>query len=535
METPSKVFLRKASGLVREISFTDVLLYNVAQISIGIGIAYIVLFCPSFYPGSSMELSILITTVGCMFFALVYALFSVIMPRSGGDYVFVSRTVHPAIGFAMNWNFVVWELFYVGWSAGLFGFLGLSTFFAVLGSITGNSQMESYAAFAASPNGYVIVGTIAIMFFTLLLVFGARTYFKFQSASFIIALVGSVLTIFVLATSNSTSFVTAFNNYASLLGVSSKDAYHQIINEAVTAGYTAGAPFSWDATLKSTLWPFLALAISMLSTVFAGEIKGVKKNQMIGIPASLLLCGGVFIVMAYLIVNVVGYDFLGAVAYLYYVNPSVYPLPTMPWYSLFAALLSTNVILTFLIMISFAIWSVYWVGVCAIYSSRCIFAWSIDRLTPKWVGYVSERYRTPVAAVLLSMGIGWVFLIIYAYTPYLVTLVGMLGLAITILVVCIAGLILPFRRKELYEKSPANYQVAGMPVISILSLGGIIYLLYTIYLFLIDNVVAANTLSNEISIVGIIISGFVYFYVARAYQKKKGIDVDLAYREIPIE
>ena len=535
METSSKVFLRKASGLVREISFTDVLLYNIAQIGIGIGIAYIVLFAPSFYPGSSMELSILITTIGCMFFAIVYALFSVTMPRSGGDYVFMTRTLHPAIGFALNWNFAIWELFYVGWSAGLFGFLGLSTFFAILGPITGNAQMATYAAFVASPNGYVIVGTIAIILFTLLLVFGARTYFKFQTVSFIIAFVGSLLSVFVLAASSPASFITAFNNYASVLGVSSKDAYHDIINAAVKAGYTTGAPFSWDATLRSTLWPFLALAISMLSTVFAGEIKGVKKNQMIGIPASLFLCGALFVAMAYFIVHIVGYDFLGAIAYLYYVNPTAYPLPTAPWYSPFVALLSSNVVVTLVILASFAIWSVYWVGVCAIYSSRSMLAWSFDRLTPKWLGYVSEKYRTPVAAVLLSMGIGWVFLIIYAYTPYLVTLVGMLGLAITILVVCVAGLILPFRRKELFEKSPANYRVAGIPVISIFSLGGIIYLVYTIYLFLIDSVVAANTTSNEIAIVGIIVSGFVYFYAARAYQKRQGIDVDLAYKEVPIE
>jgi hypothetical protein len=50
-----------------------------------------------------------------------------------------------------------------------------------------------------------------------------------------------------------------------------------------------------------------------------------------------------------------------------------------------------------------------------------------------------------------------------------------------------------------------------------------------------DSVVAANTPSNEIAIVGIIISGFVYFCAARAYQKRKGIEVDLAYKEVPIE
>jgi amino acid transporter len=535
LTAPSKVFLRKASGLVREISFTDVLLYNVAQISIGIGIAYIVLFDPSFYPGSSMELSILITMIGCMFFAMVYALFSVVLPRSGGDYVFVTRTLHPAIGFAMNWNFALWEIFYVGWSAGLFGFLGLSTFFAILGSITGNQQMVAYAAMFSSPNGYVALGTIVIIFFTLLLVFGVRSYFKFQTVTFIIALVGSLLSIFVLASSNQPSFITAFNQYASSLGVSSPDAYHDIINQAVKAGYQTGAPFSWDATVKSTLWAFLALAISMLSTVFAGEIKSVKRNQLIGIPASLVLCGGLFIVMAYLIVRTVGYDFLGAVAYLYYVNPSAYPLPTAPWFSLFAALVSSNIVVTLLILVSFAIWSIYWVAVCAIYSSRSMLAWSLDRLTPKWVGNVSEKYRTPVSAILLSMFGGWIFLLIYAYTPYLVTLVGMLGLALTILTVCIAGIVLPYRRKELFEKSAANYRIAGIPVISIFGLGGTIYLLYTVYLFLIDSVVAANTLSNEVAVIGFIVSGFIYFYAARYIQKRRGIDVDLAYKEVPVE
>jgi len=60
----------------------------------------------------------------------------------------------------------------------------------------------------------------------------------------------------------------------------------------------------------------------------------------------------------------------------------------------------------------------------------------------------------------------------------LATLVGMLGLAIAILVVCIAGLALPFRRKELFEKPRANYRVAGMPVISIPSLRDYLFALH---------------------------------------------------------
>jgi len=164
------VFLRKASGLVRDASTFDVIVYNFAQVGAGIGIAYIVLLFPAYYYGADMALSSLITLIGCIFTCLVYSLLSIAMPRSGGDYVFNSRITHPALGFALNWNFVIWELFYVGWGGSAFAFLGLSALFATLGSVTGDPAWAAYATYASEPMGYFLIGTVVLVFFGLIMI-----------------------------------------------------------------------------------------------------------------------------------------------------------------------------------------------------------------------------------------------------------------------------------------------------------------------------------------------------------------------------
>lgn len=81
------IFLRRASGVVRNVNPVDVFFYNLGLINIGIGIAYIVLLGPAFYGGVDLGLGILLVAIGCVFQALTYYFFSVTMPRSGGDYL----------------------------------------------------------------------------------------------------------------------------------------------------------------------------------------------------------------------------------------------------------------------------------------------------------------------------------------------------------------------------------------------------------------------------------------------------------------
>ena len=526
------VFLRKASGLVRDASTFDVIVYNFAQVGAGIGIAYIVLLFPAYYYGADMALSSLITLIGCIFTCLVYSLLSIAMPRSGGDYVFNSRITHPALGFALNWNFVIWELFYVGWGGGAFAFLGLSALFATLGSVTGDPAWAAYATYASEPMGYFLIGTVVLVFFGLIMIWGTKKYFRVAAVMFFIAMASIFLCIAILGSNTQASFAATFNAFAK-----SPTAYQDVISTAAGLGFTPGTRSNWYATTMSVVWPAMYLLFSALSAIFAGEIKEIKRSQIYGTMGSVLLSGIMLVVMGYLAGAVFGYDFLGASTWLYYAGSPALPLPPLvtPWYAWFVSLLTDNVAVIVVILFGFALWCAYWIGVCGIYATRSMLAWSFDRLTPGPLGYVSPRFRTPVAAIALSWVIAWIFLALYAFTPYFAVLSGFLGLVLTFILTSFSALIFPFRLREIYERSPIKYEIAGVPVITICGAISLVFTCFVEYLLFIDNNAAVNTPVNMGLVFGLLVLGVIYFYAARYYRKKQGVNVDLAYREIPIE
>ena len=93
------VFTRASSGLVRQVKTVDVMFYGWEQI----GIAYIIfiVFAWQFYPGANLELATLFATVTGVLLAICYAFVSVVYPRSGGDYVAVSRALNPGLGMVL--------------------------------------------------------------------------------------------------------------------------------------------------------------------------------------------------------------------------------------------------------------------------------------------------------------------------------------------------------------------------------------------------------------------------------------------------
>ena len=85
-----RIFLRKASGLIRTASGADTFIYNFGLVSVGLGVASIMYYGPAYYPGGNLLWASLLAGVvmACIAFGLIT--WTVTLPRSGGIYVFGS-------------------------------------------------------------------------------------------------------------------------------------------------------------------------------------------------------------------------------------------------------------------------------------------------------------------------------------------------------------------------------------------------------------------------------------------------------------
>ena len=131
--------------------------------------------------------------------SLVFAMFAAAMPRSGGDYVYVSRTLHPALGMMSSWNNTVWWFIYGGVPSAFFARYGLGPFLRTVGDMSGSSTLTDWGNTLVGNRGTVIAGTILIVVLCAIFSRSLRLYFRLQNTLFLFAMASIVLSIVVFA------------------------------------------------------------------------------------------------------------------------------------------------------------------------------------------------------------------------------------------------------------------------------------------------------------------------------------------------
>src|SRR5512136_1993804 len=180
-------FARKASGLVRGLSFVDA--FGVGfmnqgltpsmwvMISLGLGV----------YTGGNLIIATLISALLCgIGFSLVWGILGGSMPRSGGEYIYNSRILHPIIGIAESFgNAFVWIM----WIFILAPYTvdpGLVMIFQFL-------NMPQAAEFCTQPIAFFLIASLVNLIDMLFVVFGVKVFANVQKVIMVLGILGTVI------------------------------------------------------------------------------------------------------------------------------------------------------------------------------------------------------------------------------------------------------------------------------------------------------------------------------------------------------
>jgi APA family basic amino acid/polyamine antiporter len=530
------VFSRPASGLIRVAGSTDVFIYNVGLVSVGIAIALNQYYGPSLYQGAGVWLATLLAALGMLFVSVTFYCYANIFPRSGGVYVFLSRATSPPVAFILSLVETVVLLYYAAFAASLIVTVGLSSFFATVGSVAANQTLIGWAASVATPAATFWIGTLVLVLAGVLLATGTRRYFSVQKVLFAVAVLGTLILIAVMLLGSRGHFTANLSRLAKL-------DYNGVLATAKQNGFVTKS-FNFGESLKFLVWPLLPLLGAVQSVALGGEIKRVRRAQLIGMLGAVVATGLLIALFDGLAAKSFGYNFQGAIGFNSLngvANGSTEAtVGAAPWFTVLAGILTGNVVLAVIIMATFVAWIWFWIPAELAYTTRTMIAWSFDRLAPDRLGYVGERLHTPVVAIGLSTAGSVVFMWLIAYRS-----IALLSLIEALLVAwgvaMAAAVVFPSRRRGFYDASPVRWTVGGVPVMSIAGGVAALFFIYVGYLLWNDPVAAGpmftlHHLSREFWIVlGIVAFGVVWFAGTKLYRRRQGIDIDLAFRQIPIE
>jgi amino acid transporter len=518
----ARLYTRKSSGLVREMSGTAAMMGSICVVNLPIA-AVTLMLLPFAFPGASMPLSVLISLVPAAILGGVYVLFGIMMPRSGGDYVFNGRSLHPAVGFAANFNFVVWNLLFAGIEGSWIFTVGLSGLFGSIGALTGNTWWTTAAGNVSQDWVAFIGGAIGLLIVALLLTNTSRAL-KVMKVTFSIGIVAVVATVIWTLFISHGTFIGNVNEIAS---------YDGIINGAAKEGFAE--PTSWHAfspTISGVALVSLVTLFVMFATYTGGEVKNVRRSIPISIYGSLAIGGGIFALMAYVAVHSWSPEFVASAQTLN--GTAAYPFASEPNFNFIASIGSGSTLFAVLINCGFILLMIANMIFTQMAMTRCIFAWSMDRVTPDQVAQVSPRTHAPNYAIAIGLVGALIGLGVFVFTTFSEFLGGTtLGFLFTFLVTGVAAMVFPFRRKELYDKSPVKPTLFGLPLISILGALSIVGIGAIAYAYFTNDTYGSNTTRAYTVFLGAWIVGFVYYGIVRIIRKRQGVNLALTATTLP--
>ena len=176
------LFTRSATGLVRGVPPRSSLIMNLIPGHPTQTMAAILLFALTVGPGGNAFLALLLVVPMSLAFSYTFGYLTQMIPRSGGDYMLVSRVIHPAIGYVSVFCMTTAGLLSNAFFALAITTAGIAPLCSAVGLIGGYPGLVEFGGTVGSSKGW-------LLFFGALVIAGAL--FIFLTARLSIPVPGS--------------------------------------------------------------------------------------------------------------------------------------------------------------------------------------------------------------------------------------------------------------------------------------------------------------------------------------------------------
>jgi basic amino acid/polyamine antiporter, APA family len=524
-------FVRQATGVVREGRTRDAFFYNVMWCGTTLTFTFFWILLPFYYAGANVVVSMLIAGALGIPGAVLYAMLSQMMPRTGGDYVFNSRALHPALGFVGNINYCFWLIAIYGLYTTLISAYGITPLFRMIAGFTGHDWL-SLGDWFSTDWGLFLTGSVLVILSAVMFIFGGtRLFFRVQAVCFVLYIVSILIVLATALVQDQAGFITNFNNYASHLGTS--DAAAKLGHSAAQGGFATSGFDLGASALAVSVWWFI-FGFTYATNYHAGEIRTGRRTHFISMPGAAVFVIGLLVLMAVAYTHFAPYSFNGRLGFA---DPSAYGFSAgAPAYPEVSAIATGSTLWGGLIIIGFTVGLLVWLPQTMLLITRSIFAWSFDQLMPRRLSDLTERTHAPLTATILITILGIGSTAIYAFTTWFTQLSVLLGLEATLIITAVSGIVLPYRQRELFEASSVGWRLGRIPVLSLVGAVSLVCFLTVTFVLLRDPGSGTSLAHNpgKLELVVVVLgAATAIYYVARSVRRQQGIDLRRTYSEIP--
>jgi len=511
-EKKSQIFVREATGLVKQVSLLDAISINVSDMSAGAALAVVgftTVLLPTMAGVNIVAASLLAFTILIPQF-IIYTMMTQRMPRTGGDYVWVSRSLG---GFAGNVSALC------GYTVGNLPYaslIALSAVFAIgsSGVALGYSNLLGLALPGNTPGAdttsQFVLGAAIVLILVVINILKPKAAYKMISAFTLFGIVTLAIANAVLLIGGRGAVV----NYVNSLGI------QNTTYTSIASSYS-GPVIDWGATLAFV--PYFALFTYPwvnAAPALGSEIKGkstLKWNVPISAVIAMLLTTSAFATMYY----VGGFEFIqGAFA-----NSNLVYNYSFNFWTL-AMGVAGNSVVAWIIAAGWVLWTVNILAYLIVVEGRYLMAQAFDRYLPAKIAAVNKQGSPYVAQI-----IDFVIIVImiagasFFYGTFVSLYGTIVGPMLYFALVGVAAVVYALRRES--GKGRTILVVCGI-------LSAVVFLWLSFELVSQWAIWGGNWFAYGFLVVTAIV-GSVIYYASKAYYKSKGIDITGAFKEIPPE